>query len=197
MALRHLIHISIFLAAILLFALNSASAEQSDLIARMKAGGHILMIRHALAPGNGDPSDFQLGDCTTQRNLDDRGRMQSRDMGRWLRTNGIKSARVYSSQWCRCLETAALMAMGTVTELAGLNSFYELPLNRESNLNALNKFISRQPGYGELIIMVTHYVTIAAITGETIASGEGVLLELRENAPYRVVGSLKFDHYSF
>jgi hypothetical protein len=85
------------------------------------------------------------------------------------------------------------MAMGTVTELAGLNSFYELPQNRESNLNALNKFILRQPVYGELIIMVTHYVTIAAITNETVASGEGVLLELREDASYRVVGSLKFD----
>ena len=192
--MRQLIHISIFLAVILLFTPNTASAEQSDLIARMKAGGHILMIRHALAPGNGDPSEFKLGDCATQRNLDERGRMQSRNIGRWLRTNGIKSARVYSSQWCRCLETAALMEMGTVTELSGLNSFYELPLNRESNLNALNKFISRQPVYGELIILVTHYVTIAAITNETIASGESVLLELHEDAPYRVVGSLKFDH---
>ena len=192
--MRHLIHISILLAVLLLFTPDSASAEQSDMIARMKAGGHILMIRHALAPGNGDPSEFKLGDCATQRNLDDRGRMQSREIGQWLRANGIKSARVYSSQWCRCLETAALMAMGTVTELAGLNSFYELPQNRESNLNALNQFISRQPVYGELIIMVTHYVTIAAITNETIASGEGVLLELREDASYRVVGSLKFDH---
>ncbi len=64
----------------------------------MQTGGHILMIRHALAPGNGDPVNFRIGDCSTQRNLDDRGRMQARAIGDWLRSKGIAKARVYSSQ---------------------------------------------------------------------------------------------------
>ena len=75
------------------------------------------MIRHAYAPGTGDPADFTIGDCTTQRNLDDQGREQARNIGAWLRERGINSARVYSSQWCRCLETAERMDLGTVVEL--------------------------------------------------------------------------------
>ncbi len=74
------------------------------------------MVRHAIAPGNGDPPNFNIGDCSTQRNLDDSGRTQARRIGRWLRSNGIKSARIYSSQWCRCLETAKLIDLGSVQE---------------------------------------------------------------------------------
>ena len=99
-----------FISAILPAA--ALAADQSKVIDRLKAGGHILMIRHALAPGNGDPPYFKIGDCATQRNLDDTGRNQARSIGVWLRKNGVTSARVYSSQWCRCLETARLLNLG-------------------------------------------------------------------------------------
>ena len=190
--MRLLIAAHIFLSGLISFAISSACADSAELIERMDAGSHILMIRHALAPGTGDPSDFKIGDCTTQRNLDDTGRAQARAIGRWLRKKGVKSARIYSSQWCRCLETAALLDMGPVREMPALNSFYELPQNREPQLRALKKFISEQPTDGELIILVTHFVTISAITGEGVGSGEGVLLKLHENAPYRVIGRLNF-----
>jgi phosphohistidine phosphatase SixA len=178
-------------------ALADIASNQSDMIERMKAGGHILMIRHALAPGSGDPANFRIGDCTTQRNLDERGRDQARNIGDWLRTNGIDSARVYSSQWCRCLETAKLLEIGSVTELPALNSFYELTENREPNLKALRKFIAEQPSNGVLIILVTHFVTISAIANESVSSGGGVLFKLNEDEPYEVVGRLNIGNESF
>jgi phosphohistidine phosphatase SixA len=163
------------------------------MIENMLAGGHILMIRHALAPGTGDPANFQVGDCSTQRNLDDRGRDQARAIGDWLRSKGINSASVYSSQWCRCLETAKLLRMGPVAELPALNSFYELTENREPNLKALRQFIAKQPHDGKLIIMVTHLVTISAMADEAVSSGEGVLLRRNPAELYEIVGRLNFD----
>jgi broad specificity phosphatase PhoE len=153
----------------------------AEMIERMKAGRHILMIRHALAPGTGDPANFRIGDCSTQRNLDDRGRKQAKAIGDWLRSNGITSARVYSSQWCRCLETAKLLE-------------YEMTQDREPNLRALRTFMAQQPSDGALIILVTHFVTISAVSNEAVSSGEGVLLELNEDAPYEVVGRLNFGN---
>lgn len=170
----------------------SSAGDQSEINEKLKAGGHVLMLRHALAPGNGDPPNFKIGDCATQRNLDETGRAQARSIGEWLRSNGVTSARVYSSQWCRCLETARLLNVGPVQELAALNSFYERTQDREPNLKELNDFISRQPAQGELIVMVTHFVTIAGIAGTGVSSGEGVLLALHANAPYTVVGRLDF-----
>ena len=177
-------------------AMASVDSDHAEMIETMKSGGHILMIRHALAPGTGDPANFRIGDCSTQRNLDDRGRNQARAIGDWLRSNGITAARVYSSQWCRCLETAELLEMGPVAELSELNSFYELTQDREPNLEALRKFIAEQPSDGVLIILVTHLVTISAIANEGVSSGEGVLLKLNRDAPYEIVGRLNFGNSS-
>lgn len=187
--------VSYILAILLSFSFwvpSRANADQRELIERLKAGGHILMVRHALAPGTGDPPNFTIGDCSTQRNLDETGRAQARKVGDWLRASGVSSARVYSSQWCRCIETAKLMDMGPVVELPALNSFYERVQDRKPNLKTLNGFISRQPVDGELIIFVTHFVTIGAIAGESVSSGEGVLLELRDAEGFTVVGRLDF-----
>ncbi len=184
--------INVILTGLIFLIAAGASADQTEVIDRLKFGGHILMIRHAMAPGNGDPARFKIGDCSTQRNLDDSGRTQARGIGRWLRANGVKSARIYSSQWCRCLETAKLIDLGSVQELAALNSFYEKVQDREPNLQALNEFISLQPVKGELIILVTHFVTIGAIADTSVSSGEGVLLELHKDKTYTVVGRLNF-----
>ena len=181
------------LAGLITLPSCNSSADQREIVGRLKSGGHILMVRHALAPGSGDPAHFKIGDCTTQRNLDETGRAQARRLGDWLRANGIASARIYSSQWCRCLETAKLMDVGPVTELPALNSFYERIQDREPNIRALQRFISKQPVDGELIIMVTHFVTIGAMTGQSVSSGTGVLVQLKEDASFEVVDRLKFD----
>lgn len=154
----------------------------------------MLLIRHALAPGTGDPDNFKIGDCTTQRNLNDQGRAQARDIGQWLRSQGIASARVYASQWCRCLETAQHLGFGPVSELPALNSFFERPQDREPNLADLRIFLGKQPADGGLIILVTHYVTIAAITGQSVASGEGMVIRLKSEGRHEVLGRLGFEY---
>ena len=185
--------IIVFLSGLCTVAMADVDSDRAEIIENMLAGGHILMIRHALAPGTGDPANFQIGDCSTQRNLDDRGRDQARAIGDWLRSKGINSASVYSSQWCRCLETAKLLRMGPVAELPALNSFYELTENREPNLKALREFITKQPPDGKLIIMVSHLVTISAIADEAVSSGEGVLLKISPTELYEVMGRLNFE----
>ena len=192
--MRSICLLTIILAGAIILPAFDSSAGNNEMIARLKAGGHILMVRHALAPGSGDPDHFTIGDCSTQRNLNETGRAQARSIGNWLRHRGVSSARVYSSQWCRCLETARLMHLGPVKQLPALNFFYERIQDREPNISALKDFISRQPVDGELIVMATHFVTIGAMTGESVSSGMGVLLELKENAPYSVVGKLTFEN---
>ena len=178
--------------SLLILAALAGQVHADSLIDRLKTGGHILMIRHALAPGTGDPADFQIDDCRTQRNLSARGRTQARAIGEYLRGQGIARARIYSSQWCRCLETARLVDLGPVTPLPALNSFFERPEERERRLADLGEFIARLPRDGDPVIMVTHFVTIGGFTGEGVSSGEGVVLALRDDRDHRVVGRLGF-----
>jgi phosphohistidine phosphatase SixA len=177
----------------LCLVLIAATAVADDRLAeQVNAGGRVLMIRHAYAPGSGDPANFQIGDCATQRNLNDAGREQARRIGVWLRARGITAARVYTSQWCRCRETAELLGLGPVADLPALNSFYERPRDREPNLAALEAFFARQPADGPLVVLVTHYVTIAGITGQGVSSGEGVLLQLQGSRDVEVLRRLSF-----
>ena len=170
-----------------------ANENNAKLIKAMQSGGHILMIRHAMAPGFGDPDNIKIGDCSTQRNLDESGRKQSKNIGHWLKNNNIKASAIYSSQWCRCLETAELLDLGKVKELPALNSFFQMTENREPNLRALNQFIYEQKTDDELIIMVTHSVTISAISGQSVASGDGVLLKLNTDSSYEVIDIVSAD----
>jgi len=182
----------VILAGICLPDLSSGSSERLDAINALKSGGGVLMIRHANAPGSGDPANFKIDDCATQRNLDERGRAQARAIGKFLRHHAIGTVRLYSSQWCRCLETARLMNLGTVQPLPALNSFFSRPDDRERRIDALKAFLAKQPRDGGTIILVTHYVTIAAMTGKGVSSGEGVVLQLKNGSP-QVVGRLNFD----
>jgi broad specificity phosphatase PhoE len=152
--------------------------------------GRVLILRHALAPGVGDPANFRLGDCSTQRNLDATGRKQAVALGQRLAQAGIGSARVFSSQWCRTLETARLLALGPVTELPPLNSFFELAENRDSNITALRRFLAKLPADGPLVVLVTHQVTISAITGVYASSGGGVILQVDGSAAPRAIGEI-------
>ena len=169
-----------------------ASTGQEVLVERLQAGGVILMVRHAQAPGFGDPPNFRVYDCATQRNLDEAGRAQARAMGEWLRARGAAPSRVYSSQWCRCLETARLMGLGAVTPLPALNSFFERPQDREANLAALRTFLAEPLPPGEVLVLVTHQVTITAVSGTSVASGEGVLLAPGEDGALRMLGQIAF-----
>ncbi len=186
----------ICLFKLLLFVVNvglHAEDSHKSQIKTMQAGGHILMIRHANAPGYGDPDNIKIGDCSTQRNLDERGRKQSAKIGKWLESNNIEPSAIYSSQWCRCLDTAQLLGLGAVKELSSLNSFFQMSQNRESSLRNLRQFISKQTTDNRLIIMVTHNITISAISGQNVAPGDGVLLKLNKSSPYEFISVLSTD----
>jgi hypothetical protein len=112
-------------AAVAVATITMPAAGRADApIGSLDQPGIVVALRHALAPGTGDPPGFVLDDCSTQRNLDGRGRDQARAMGERLREAGLGDAAVFSSRWCRCLETARLLALGPVTPLPALDSFF-------------------------------------------------------------------------
>lgn len=182
-----------FFFMVVAWTLAIAPASAADVLAQLAQPGRVLMLRHALAPGVGDPPRFKLGDCTTQRNLDATGRGQAVALGRRLAKAGIPSARVYSSQWCRTLETARLLDKGPVTGLPALNSFFDRTEDRERNIAALRRFLKTLPVDGPPVVLVTHQVTITAITGIYAGSGGGVILQLDGSATPRVIGEFKDD----
>ena len=176
------------LVAILLA--GAAQAAEPLPLEALSRPGRVLMLRHAYAPGTGDPANFRIGDCSTQRNLDSRGRAQAAALGAHLRKAGIAPARVYSSEWCRCLETARLLDLGPVEPLPALNSFFDRPQERDGRIAALRAFLSGLPPDGAPVVLVTHQVTITAITGRYMASGAGVILELDGAGAARLLGAV-------
>jgi phosphohistidine phosphatase SixA len=172
------IPLAAMLAASLVFVTGPACAAGPLPLAEFAKPGRVLLLRHAHAPGFGDPENFELRDCSSQRNLDATGRTQATELGRRLARAGVANARVYSSQWCRCLETARLLDLGPVEELAALNSFVGRPQDRDRNLGALRAFLTKLPTDGPPVVLVTHHVTIGALTDRGAVSGGGVILAL-------------------
>ena len=158
-----------------LFSFNLSKANTSEI------NQSIYLIRHALAPGNGDPTDFDLLDCSTQRNLNEVGILQSKEIGRFFLKNNIKIYEVYSSQWCRCKDTAK-NAFSNFKELSFLNSFYSYPfnLNKDEQMRDLRTFISELE-YKSNIVFVTHYVVIAELVNYYPKSGEIIQIDKNLN----------------
>ncbi|PWC86035.1 phosphoglycerate mutase [Azospirillum sp. Sp 7] len=154
----------------------SASVGWAADTGKLDPRGLIVLMRHAEAPGVGDPPNFQIRDCATQRNLDANGREQARQVGDRLRSLAVGEATVYSSQWCRCLETARLLAVGPVQELPALNSFFERREEQDAQIASLRRFLAGLHSDGAPVVLVTHQVIVTALTGVFPASGESVLL---------------------
>jgi len=169
-------------AAPLVGLMSPAFSQDRQAIAALQSGG-LALIRHALTvPGVGDPPNFQLGDCSTQRNLSPQGREQSRAIGRWFLERGLRPDRVRSSQWCRCLETAseAFRSMGRGPEIpiepwAALNSFFQGQGDRERQLQQAfqaARTLAQRPAASGFEVWVTHQVTVTGLTGQYVAMGE-------------------------
>ena len=158
----------------------------------LRSGESIALMRHTIAPGTGDPPEFMLGDCNTQRNLSSEGRDQAMRIGARLRENGIHTARVFSSQWCRCLDTARLLELDAVAELTIINSFFQQYENREPQTQALREWITAQ-NPDDPLILVTHQVNITALTGIYPSSGEMVIIRRAGGVELEVVGTIKTD----
>jgi phosphohistidine phosphatase SixA len=166
----------LLLAPLLASLLISAAPAlaQSDWAALQE--GTIVLFRHANAPGIGDPANFKLDDCATQRNLDATGRAQARRIGEQFRQHGIKVTQVLHSQWCRTRETAQLAFPGIATDSAPFNSFFEDSARSEEQTAAALQLLQRWTGPGVLVV-ITHQVNITALTGVFPASGAGVIVK--------------------
>lgn len=161
-------------------ALASTLLESIDAI---KAD--VIFMRHALAPGFGDPSNFDINDCSTQRNLDPQGRAQAVELGNQLQSENIQLSAIKSSYWCRCYETAELLNLGPVEKFSGLNSFFQQHADRRETLNSLNEYLASLDSGADRVLLVTHQVVISAVTGISPASGGFVLFNSRTGTAQR------------
>ncbi len=176
---------------VLALAVGAWASERPVPTYELDRPGTVVVLRHALAPGVGDPEGFDLNDCVTQRNLSDAGRAQARTIGARLRQHGARTAKVYTSAWCRCRETATLLGFGEPEVLPALNSFFADASLREPTMRALRAFLQNLPVDGGLVILVTHQVNITELTRSYPASGDGVILRLNGTEKPRIDGFLR------
>ena len=180
-----------FFIVIFISLTTSIKADlDKNLINQLKEGEKLIFIRHAYAPGNGDPNNFNLNDCSTQRNLNIDGRKQAKVIGEFFRENKIKIYKVLSSEWCRCKETANIAFQDFSTN-SFLNSFYssKYAKNKDKQVEALNNYI-KQFKSNKNLIFVTHYVLISEVLNYGPSSGEIVVSDKNFN----IVGTIKIDY---
>jgi phosphohistidine phosphatase SixA len=186
--LPNILRIAGVLALLILSTLPVSAAEDAWQI--WKSDGVHALMRHAIAPGTGDPANFTLGDCSTQRNLNETGREQARNTGNVIRSKGIQISSVMTSQWCRCVDTARLLDVGPVAEEPALNSFFR---DRSTEPTQTRKIKKQLAGLAdsEKRLLVTHQVNITALTGIFPRSGEIILIRLAdETADIEVLARL-------
>ena len=160
------------------------------LINQLEEGGKLIFIRHAYAPGSGDPDNFNLNDCSTQRNLSKEGQRQAEYIGEFFRNNKVKIDKVLSSEWCRCKETAKI-AFKNFSTNSFLNSFYssKFAKNKDKQVKALKEYIKKFKSDKNLVL-VTHYVLISEILNYGPSSGEIVV----SNKNLNIIGSLEINY---
>lgn len=173
------------------FAGTPARADSSAWAHLDGQRGVVVLMRHALAPGGGDPAGFRLGDCRTQRNLSQAGRDQARRTGEAIADSGVQVAAVMSSPWCRSRDTATLLGLGPVTSPAYLGSTFTAPSSvadrRESRTRRL---IESHRGKQGVLILVGHYANILDLTGLTTDSGEGIAVRMNRDGKLQVLQRL-------
>ena len=183
-----------FLKIILILFISLTTLVKADskknIIENLKVGGKLIFIRHAYAPGGGDPENFNIYDCSTQRNLSESGRIQSRKIGNFFTENKIKIEKVYSSEWCRCKETASLAFKNFKTK-SFLNSFFssKFAQNKNSQMRDFQKFLLDWDEKTNLIF-VTHYVVISEILDYPSSSGEIVI----SNKNFKIIDTLEIEY---
>ena len=172
-----------------LFLLNETSFANENIVEILKKENNIIFIRHAIAPGNGDPPNFDILDCSTQRNLSKNGELQASKIGKFFKENDIKFTKVLSSEWCRCKDTAKL-AFGSYETKNFLNSFYDeqFSKNKDKQILDFQKFFKNWDYSGNLVL-VTHYVVISEILDLATSSGEIVIT----NKNLEILSSLEIN----
>ena len=180
-----------FLKFFIIIFISLTTSIKADLnkklINQLEDGGKLIFIRHAYAPGNGDPNNFNLNDCSTQRNLNVDGRKQSKYIGEFFRKNKIKIHKVLSSEWCRCKETANI-AFKNFSTKSFLNSFYssKFKKNKGKQIEELNNYVKKFKSNKNLVF-VTHYVLISEVLNYGSSSGEIVVSDKNFN----IIGTIE------
>ena len=171
----------LYITILIFYALSSIALGSENIINTLKKGGKIVFIRHAYAPGNGDPKDLNLKDCSTQRNLNHIGIMQSKKIGQFFKKNKIKIDKVLSSEWCRCNDTAKL-AFNEYSTFNALNSFYDprFKNNKDKQISELKDYINNWKSKKNLVL-ITHFVIISEIFNVSAKSGEIIVSDKKFN----------------
>ena len=180
-----------FLIIIFISLTTSIKADlNKNLLNQLDDGGKLIFIRHAYAPGGGDPQNFNLNDCSTQRNLNNEGRKQAQYIGEFFKKNEIKIDKVLSSEWCRCKETASI-AFKNFSTNSFLNSFYssKYAKNKDKQIKMLNNYVKKFKSDKNLIL-VTHYVLISEVLNYAPSSGEIVVSDKNFN----MIGSIEINY---
>ena len=161
-----------------------------NLISELKDGGKLVFIRHAYAPGSGDPDDFNINDCNKQRNLNYAGIIQAKDIGNFFKNNQIEIDKILSSEWCRCKETAFLAFKNYETKKF-LNSFFspKFAHNKETQIMDLKKYVNKWKSDKNLVF-VTHYVVISEVLDYASLSGEIVISDRK----FENIGSIQVKY---
>ncbi|MBB6508291.1 broad specificity phosphatase PhoE [Rhizobium soli] len=173
-------------------ALTSNARAQSDPWAELRTGAAIVLLRHAIAPGTGDPANFAVSDCSTQRNLSAQGIAQAGRIGTLFRKNGVAQAQVFSSQWCRCIDTAKGLGLGPVEPQPLLNSFFGSPEDGRPQTQALRAWMTGLPP-GRPVVLVTHQVNITGLTSIVPANGELLFVTAGAADPLTVIGRVAVE----
>ena len=180
-----------YLLFIFISLVTMVKAElNKDLTAELREGGKLIFIRHAYAPGSGDPNNFDINDCNTQRNLNKTGKEQSKKIGSYFKKNKIPIDKVISSEWCRCKETA-LIGFEDLETKNFLNSFFssKFAKNRNQQIKDLKKYINEWQSEKNLVL-ITHFVVIFETLDYAPASGEIVISDKN----FKKIGSVKIDY---
>ena len=177
---------------IIFISINSPIKADSNqnVINELKKGGNLIFIRHAYAPGGGDPKNFDINDCKTQRNLSNSGRDQAKKIRSFFKDNNIPISKVYSSEWCRCKETASI-AFKDFEIKSFLNSFFssQFAKNKDPQMKRLKTFISNW-NENKNLVCVTHYVVISESLNYAPSSGEIVI----SNKNLKVIDTIEIEY---
>ena len=177
------------LAAQPAYATDQSVESASQFWAAVNNSGTFILMRHALAPGTGDPDQFSEHDCSTQRNLSQEGRAQAARIGEQLREHSTRAIEVFSSVWCRCMDTAELLGAGPVNELPPLNSFFRQWEREQIQTDQLIEWMAQRES-DAATVLVTHQVNITAVAGVYPASGEMVAVRLNDDRTITLLGQL-------
>ena len=166
--------------------INNSAFSDDKILKSLKEGKKLVFIRHAIAPGNGDPNNFDINDCSTQRNLDENGIEESKKIGLFFKNNKIKIDKVLSSQWCRCKDTAKY-AFKNFETFNALNSFYDekFAANEAKQIKDLKNYIKNWNSDKNLVL-ITHFVVISSILNTGSSSGEIIISDKNFN----IIGSI-------